>query len=218
MGMYWWGSYSQISPWFGGRPLIRSLSHPPMSLACPGRLLRYPLPLPCSNQMGQIQPRVPMAPQEGTFLRPIAWWLGDSSKWAVLMASALEFLWKQQGGEIRRGCSPICQYSLIHHWTTFLQLPTSLAYCQPLLPLHLFVPCLTGRNTALYLMHTWLYWALCSPSLWLHIQIIISFSFYIHSSLLISFPPCLLRKDLHSFPQQVLVKWKMDELIWRICL
>lgn len=101
------------------------------------------------------------------------------------------------GWRNEEGCSPICQYSLIHHWTTCLQLPTSLAYCQPPLPLHLFVPCLTGRNSALYLMHTWLYWALCSPSLLLHVQIIISFSFYIHSSLLISFPPCLLRKDLH---------------------
>lgn len=80
MVMWWWGSYSQISPWFWGRPLSRSLSDTPTSLANPGRwrtlrLLRYPLPLPCSNQMSQIQPRVPMAPQEGTFLRPFAWWL-----------------------------------------------------------------------------------------------------------------------------------------------
>lgn len=59
----WWlwegyvggGSCSQLPPWFWGGPLRRPVSHTPTSLARTGSwtafpLLKFPLPLPCSNQ------------------------------------------------------------------------------------------------------------------------------------------------------------------------
>lgn len=161
----WWlwegyvggGSCSQLPPWFWGGPLRRPVSHTPTSLARTGswtafRLLKFLLPLPCSNQWaksslgGRDYTSRHFLGASGRVTHPTARWaVGDF----LCMLVCWWFPWKPHDGECGVGDAlSSANIFLLIPASTFLQLPTSLAHCHHQLLLHLFVPCLNSRNTS----------------------------------------------------------------------
>ena len=139
--------------------------------------------------------REPGAPHDGTFGRPSVWWLIQTG---CVGAYALAFLWKPQGGQMRRTRSPICSYSFTH-LSHHISPATNILGAPPTPgPTSLISSLLKkNRNKALYLMHTLLLPSAIFSFFPLAAHSDNYFSLFLCPSLLTAFSSCLLIKNLH---------------------